>query len=82
MVPVALTIFGLVVGALLLLLYAPVGIPIIVIALIGLVVALTRSRKGGEPLGTVERSKRGEPTGRPRPATTGPETANHRQGQV
>lgn len=82
MLPFALTLFGLVVGVLLLLVYAPVGLPIIVLALIGLVVALSRSRKGGEPLGTVERSKHGEPTGRPRPAPSGPETANQRQGQL
>ena len=82
MLPFALTLFGLVIGALLLVVYLPVGLPVVIIALIGLAVVATRSFKGGEAPGTMEREIKSEPTGQPRPTTTGPETANHRQGQV
>lgn len=82
MMPFALTLGLLVAGLLLLLVYAPIGLPVIVIALIALVVALVRSRGGGEPIGTRERTRRREPTGEVRPSPGGPETANQRQGQV
>lgn len=82
MLPFALSIFGVVVGLVLLVLYFPVGIPVILISVIALLVVALRSRRSGEPLGTMERTKKGEPTGRPRPASSGPETANERQGQI
>jgi len=82
MLPFALTLFGLAVGALLLFVYLPIGFPVVIIALIGLVVVAIRSFKGEKALGTIERERKVEPTGQPRPSTTGPETANQRQGQV
>lgn len=84
MLPFALSIAGVVVGIVLLVLYFPVGIPVLLIALIALLVVAVRSRRPGESLGTLERTRTRshEPTGKPRPASSGPETANERQGQV
>ena len=82
MMPFALSIFGLVVGIVLLVVYFPIGIPVFLIALVALLVVAVRSRRGGETLGTMERTRGREPTGRPRPATSGPDTANERQGQL
>jgi hypothetical protein len=39
------------------------------------------SRRHGAPIGTVDRTRRVEPTGRPRAAHGGAETANRRTGQ-
>jgi len=82
MLPYALTLAGVVSGLILLVLYFPIGIPVLLISLTALVVVAVRSRRSGEPLGTMERTRHREPTGRPRPAPSGPETANERQGQV
>ena len=39
------------------------------------------ARKSGQPVATVERGRRQEPTGMPRKSTSGVETANERVGQ-
>jgi hypothetical protein len=54
------------------------SVPIIVAAAAVLVLALALSRKGAV---TVERARK-EPTGTPRKATSGAETANERVGQA
>jgi hypothetical protein len=59
------------------------GIPILAAAglLMLIQVAAARKRKGSL-VGTVERSRRPEPTGAPRKASGGAETANERVGQA
>lgn len=59
------------------------GIPVLVLGLLGFgVYMLAARREEGSQLGTTERTKGPEPTGRPRMASGSAETANERQGQV
>ncbi len=46
--------------------------------LIGYVIS---ARRSGQPVATVERGRKQEPTGMPRKASSGAETANERVGQ-
>jgi hypothetical protein len=82
MVIFALILAGLVLGVLSVALFSIWGLPIALLIVIGLAVALATAKKNDRSLGTIERTKRPEPTGRPRPASGSAETANHRQGQV
>ena len=58
------------------------GLPVVVLIVIAIAAYFARSRKEGEPLGTMERKKKVEPSGRPRAATGGGDTANERVGQA
>jgi len=82
MVAFALILAALVLIVLAVSVFSVWGIPVAVVIVIGLAVSLVSARKRGSSLGTVERTKKPEPTGRPRPASGSAETANHRQGQV
>ncbi|HEX8104676.1 MAG TPA: hypothetical protein VF533_18810 [Solirubrobacteraceae bacterium] len=57
------------------------GVPVLVLSLIGFAVYLAFAKKE-EGIGTMEKTRGPEPTGRPRMATGSAETANERQGQV
>ncbi len=58
------------------------GIPVLVLSLLGFAVYLATAKKENAALGTIEKNRGPEPTGRPRMATGSAETANERQGQV
>lgn len=80
-----LIIAVLVLGVLAVSIFSIYGIPVVLLLLLGLGAFLLvgSKKKGGlSELGTIERTKRHEPTGRPRPSTGNTDTANHRQGQV
>ena len=57
------------------------GAVILVIAAVGFFAYMTVARKEGEPVGTIERGRRAEPTGTPSSSSAGAETANERVGQ-
>ena len=57
------------------------GFPVLGVLLIAAVVYFVAAGKDSG-VGTVERSKRPEPTGMPRPSGAAGDTANERQGQV
>lgn len=82
MVAFALLLFGIIVGALSVALFSVWGAPVVLLIVLGVVAYLTLGRKGDKSLGTIERSKRHEPTGRPRAASGSADTANRRQGQL
>ena len=58
------------------------GFPVLVLSALGFAAYLATARKENPALGTIEKNKGPEPTGRPRMATGSAETANERQGQV
>jgi membrane protein implicated in regulation of membrane protease activity len=59
------------------------GLPFLAIAAVLALLHVTASRKSAGPdAGTIERGRRTEPTGTPRKATAGAETANERVGQA
>lgn len=57
------------------------GIPIAIVAVLLLVAIFVRARQKDPTLGTWERGRGVEPTGTPRKARGGAETANERVGQ-
>ena len=58
------------------------GLPLLLIAGVLLLMHVMASRKSGGPdAGAIERGRRKEPTGTPRKASGGAETANERVGQ-
>jgi len=57
------------------------GLPVVAVAVLAAVVFLLVGRKGDSSIGTIERGRKVEPTGRPRKASGGAETANDRVGQ-
>ncbi len=57
------------------------GMPFSLIIGAILIAYVLSARKSGQPVATVERGRRQEPTGMPRKASSGAETANERVGQ-
>jgi hypothetical protein len=58
------------------------GLPILAVAAVLALIHVMGSRKSeGPQAGTIERGRRTEPTGTPRKASGGAETANERVGQ-
>jgi hypothetical protein len=71
-----------VVGIIATLVFGVWGLPVFLVALvIGVGYVLLARRGSGEPVGTVQRGPRNEPTGVPRKARADAETANERVGQ-
>ncbi len=58
------------------------GFPVLVLSLLGFAAYMATAKKESASLGTFDKTKGPEPTGRPRMAHGGAETANERQGQV
>ncbi len=58
------------------------GMPFSLVIGAVLIAYLLSARKHGESVATVERGRRQEPTGMPRKASSGTETANERVGQA
>ncbi len=56
------------------------GLPVVAIAVLAAIIFLVVGRKGDKSIGVVERGRKVEPTGRPRKASGGAETANERVG--
>lgn len=73
---------ALLIGGISLVAFGVWGVPVLVLSLIGFAVYLALAKKESASLGTIEKNKGPEPTGRPRMAHGGAETANERQGQV
>ena len=75
--------FAILVGAVLsviaLLVFSIWGLPVVAIVLVGLLAYVVAGRRRDGGVGTIERGRRPEPTGRPRKAS-GPETTNERVG--
>ena len=71
-----------VVGALALALFSIWGLPVVVAAVIVLGLYLAIGRRGDGSVGTIEKQRQPEPTGQPRKASAGTETANERVGQA
>ena len=57
------------------------GVPVLVLSVLGFAIYLAAAKKENAALGTIEKNRGPEPTGRPRMATGSAETANERQGQ-
>jgi len=76
--------FALLVGAVLsvfaLLVFSVWGLPVVAIVVLALVAYLLAARKRDAGVGTIERGKPVEPTGRPRTASGGATTTNERVG--
>jgi hypothetical protein len=69
-------------GAVALFVFAWWGLPILLAAAVLVLIHVIGSRKSAGPgAGTVERARSAEPTGAPRTAGSGAETANERVGQ-
>ena len=73
---------ALLIGGISLAAFGVYGVPVLVLSLLGFAVYLALAKKESSSLGTIEKNKGPEPTGRPRMATGSAETANERQGQV
>ncbi len=58
------------------------GFPVLILSVLGFAAYMATAKKENAALGTIEKTKGPEPTGRPRMATGSAETANERQGQV
>ena len=75
--------FALLVGGVLsvfaLLVFSVWGLPVVVVVVVGLLAYLVAGRRRDASVGTIERGRRPEPTGRPRKASGG-ETTNERVG--
>jgi hypothetical protein len=76
--------FALLVGAVLsvvaLLIFSVWGLPVVAVVVLALVAYLIAGRRGDGSVGTIERGRRPEPTGRPRKATGGAQPTNERVG--
>lgn len=82
MVIFALILAGLVLSAVSVALFSVWGLPVVLLSVLAVAGYLAVARKDGTSVGTMERAKAPEPTGMPRAAAGGAETANERQGQV
>ncbi|CAA9470759.1 MAG: hypothetical protein AVDCRST_MAG30-89 [uncultured Solirubrobacteraceae bacterium] len=82
MVIFALIIAGLVLSALSVAFFSVWGLPVVLLSVLVIAGYLAVARKEGAPVVSMERAKPKEPTGMPRSAGGGAETANQRQGQV
>jgi hypothetical protein len=81
MIPILAAILAAL-GVVALLIFAWWGIPILIVAGVLIAVHVISSRNSEGPrAGTIERGRRHEPTGTPRKASGGAETANERVGQ-
>ena len=82
MVIFALILAGLVLSAVSVALFSIWGLPVVLLSVLAVAGYLAAARKEGSDVGTMERAKVKEPTGMPRSASGGTETANERQGQI
>ena len=81
MAPLFTVIVVAIIGVISLLIFSVWGIPVVVLSiLIGAAYLLFARRGSGPSVGAFERGKRIEPTGRPRKASGGADTANERVG--
>ncbi len=78
----ALILAGLVLSAVSVAFFSIWGLPVVLLTVLAIAGYLAAARKEGSSVATIERAKVKEPTGMPRSASGGSQTANERQGQV
>ncbi len=82
MVLFALILAGLVLSAVSVALFSIWGLPVVLLTVLVIAGYFAAARKEGSSVATIERAKVKEPSGMPRSASGGAQTANERQGQV